>query len=93
MDYGRLFRTLGHSEAVFVERPAMLQRTAPQADIVLLAASEIDKGKGEFLRLHHTQVALRAILETYTRFRRTMHDHFIDEGMMNEKVRNLLRVG
>ena len=90
MDLRRLFRTFRDREAVFIERPSAIQRTAAEADIVFLASGEIDERKGELLGLNHPKVALDTILETDARLGRTMDNHLLDQRMMDEKLRDLL---
>ena len=89
-NFGWLFSSLGNREAIFVKRPTPVQRPAAKADIVLLATGEIDKREGKFVGLNDTQIALDAVLEANTRFCRAMDDHLLHEGMMDEKIRDLL---
>ena len=91
-DLGRLLRTLGNREAVFIERPSVIQCAAAEADVVLLASGEIDKRERILLGLHDTQIALDTTLKSDTRFRRAVDDDFLHERMVNEKLGNFLGV-
>ena len=75
------------AEAIFVQRPAALQRATPDDDVVLLAPGKIIQRKRIFRRAHHPQIALNAGTQSHARLRRALRDDRFDERMLNETSR------
>ncbi len=79
-------------QAVFVERQALVDRDAPQLDVVRLAAGEIEQRRAERRARHHAHVHLEAAPELDRGFGLPLAEDVGDVGVAHERLHHRLEV-